>query len=61
MTSTFQNIKVSKLFNEYFVTIQLTLIFANLLLKLDHHKRALQVYEWLRDLCEDTQNNKFLL
>ena len=51
------NICLAKEFNEFLLLIKHTKILALLLLKMDKRREAIKVYEFLRDLTEDTQNN----
>ena len=53
----FINISLAKEFNEFFVLIKHVKILAMLLIKLERQKDAIKIYEFLRDLAEDTQNN----
>ncbi len=53
----FINICLAKEFNEFIILIKLMKIFVLLLLKLERQDDAIRVYEFLRDICEDTQNN----
>ena len=46
------------MFNEYILCIKHTLMLAILLQKMELRERAMQVFEYLRDLVEDTNNNK---
>ena len=55
----FINICLAKEFNEFIVLIMHTKIFALLCLKLEKRDAAIKIYEFLRDLTEDTQNNEF--
>ena len=55
----FINICIAKEFNEFMVLIKHVKIFALLLLKLEKRREAIKVYEFLRDLTEDTQNNDY--
>ena len=52
------NICMAKEFNEFMILIKHTKILALLLLKMEKRYEAIRVYEFLRDLTEDTQNNK---
>ena len=53
----FTNICLAKEFNEFIVLISHMKIFVLLLLKLERQNDAIKVYEFLRDVTEDTQNN----
>ena len=53
----FLNIVMCREFNEFKLLIKHIQIFAFLLLKLEKRMEAVRVYEFLRDLTEDTQQN----
>ena len=54
----FANLTVVELFNEFILCIKHTLMLAILLQKMDIRDKAMVVLEYLRDLVEDTNNNK---
>ena len=51
----FINIQMCKEFNEFMLLIKHIQIFTLLLLKLEKRMEAMRVFEFLRDLTEDTQ------
>lgn len=54
----FANLTVVELFNEFILCIKHTMMLAILLLKMDIQDKAMEVFDYLRDLVEDTNNNK---
>jgi len=54
----YANITIIELFNEFIVCIRHTFMLALILEKLDLRDKAMLILEYLRDLAEDTNNNK---
>ena len=54
----YTNLIVIELFNEFILCIKHTLMLALLLQKMEIRDKAMKVLEYLRDLVEDTNNNK---
>ena len=54
----YANLCVIELFNEFIVCVKHTLLLSLLLQKMEIDDKALQVLHYLRDLVEDTNNNK---
>lgn len=56
--SIYENFTVCKLFNEFIICSRHMLLMALLLRKMEINDKAMIMLEYLRDLVEDTNNNK---
>ena len=56
--SIYENFTVCKLFNEFIICSRHMLLMALLLRKMEINDKAMVLLEYLRDLVEDTNNNK---
>ena len=56
--SIYANLTVVWLFNEFIICIKHTMMLAVLLQKMELEEKSMMILEYLRDLVEDTNNNK---
>ena len=54
----YANLIVIEMFNELILNIKHTMVLSILLNKIEEPQKAIKVLEYLRDLAEDTNNNK---
>ena len=54
----YANVTIVDIFNEFVVNIKLRMILVLLLKKMEQKEKAMRVLDFLRNLVEDTNNNR---